>query len=59
MNSKDRIKSLIFGAFVLGMVQTVLIHYIPREWMAPYFSFVLLIDVILMGLWFRSIDNLP
>ena len=55
---KVKVRVYILAAFALGMIQIVVLGYIPKEWVAPYFALMLLVDVTLGGMCFHSIDNM-
>lgn len=52
-----KIKLFIFAAFVLGMIQIAVLNFIPKPWIPAYYSFSLLIDIIVMFISFNYIDK--
>lgn len=52
-----KIKLFILAAFVLGMIQIAVLNFIPQPWTPTYFSFSLLVDIIVMFISFNYIDK--
>ena len=54
---KLRVKIFILLAFFIGMVQIAILNFVPIKWVPPYFSGILLVDVVLVFLAFHKIDK--
>lgn len=58
MSTSAKIKIYILIAFALGMIQIAILDYIATKWVAPYFVFALLIDIILLFILFNFTDKI-
>jgi hypothetical protein len=52
-----RNKLYILAALMLGMIQIAVLNFIPREWVPPYFSFTIMVDIVFLFIVFHKIDK--
>lgn len=58
MSNSLKIKLCVMIAFALGMIQIAILDYVDVKWVAPYFVFVLLVDIIVFFIFFRFSDKI-